>query len=62
MVRVLVGEYCKGKPDALTPDVRQGNQLYDSTVDDVANPSIFVTYNDAQVCGIMPKEPCIRVL
>ncbi len=35
--------------DALTPAVRHGNQLYDSTVDDVQNPSIYVTYNDSQV-------------
>jgi len=48
LVRVVVGEFCKGKKDALTPAVRRGNQLYDSTVDDVDNPSIFVTYNDSQ--------------
>jgi hypothetical protein len=35
--------------DALTPAVRHGNQLYDSTVDDVENPSIYVTYHDSQV-------------
>jgi len=53
--RVVVGEYCVGKRDALTPDVRDGqkNILYDSTVglstdDDMANPSIYVTYHDAQ--------------
>ena len=48
--RVVVGEYCKGKRDALVPDVRNPvtNELYDSTVDDVDNPSIFVTYHDAQ--------------
>ena len=48
--RVIVGDYCKGKEDALTPDVRdQSTQsLYDSTVDNVENPSVFVTYHDAQ--------------
>ena len=35
--------------DALTPAVRYENQLYDSTVDDVQRPSIYATYNDAQV-------------
>ena len=47
-VRVAVGEYCKGVKDALTPDVRDGLNLYDTTVNDVKNPSIYVTYHDAQ--------------
>ena len=47
-VRVTVGEYCKGVKDALTPDVRDGLNLYDSTVNNVDNPSIYVTYHDAQ--------------
>jgi len=53
--RVVVGEYCVGKMDALTPDLRdsQKNILYDSTVgllglDTMASPSIYVTYHDAQ--------------
>ena len=48
LVRVVVGEYCRGKRDQLVPDVRSGSQLYDTTVDNMGNPSIFVTYNDAQ--------------
>ena len=49
--RVVVGEYCNGRRDALTPDIRdvKTQSLYDSTVDRVSNPSIFVTYHDAQV-------------
>ena len=52
--RVVVGEYCKGVENALTPPVRSGTQLFDSTVgllgsDTMASPSIYVTYNDAQV-------------
>ena len=46
--RVLVGEYCLGRKDQPTPDVRQGTELFDSTVDDVNKPEIFVTYHDAQ--------------
>ncbi|CAB9498601.1 polymerase 14 [Seminavis robusta] len=53
--RVVVGEYCKGVMDALTPSVRDSatNILYDCTVgllpnDTMANPSIYVTYHDAQ--------------
>lgn len=48
LVRVVVGEYCMGVRDALTPEVRTGHLLYDSTVNDMHNPSIFVTYHDAQ--------------
>ena len=53
--RVVVGEYCVGQQDALTPSVRdaKSQSLYDSTVgllhyDTMANPSIYVTYHDAQ--------------
>jgi len=45
---VIVGEYCKGVRDATVPAARHGNCLFDTTVDDMANPSIYVTYNDAQ--------------
>jgi len=53
--RVTVGEYCPGVTNALTPDIRdaQTQTLYDSTVgllqgDSMSNPSIYVTYHDAQ--------------
>lgn len=53
--RVVVGEYCRGMANALTPDVRdaKNNILHDSTVglltgDSMASPSIYVTYHDAQ--------------
>ena len=53
--RVVVGEYAVGKKDALIPDIRDAstNTLYDSTVgllanDTMVNPSIYVTYHDAQ--------------
>ena len=47
---VVVGEFCRGKKDARTPDLRDAtkNILYDSTVDTLSNPSIYVTYHDAQ--------------
>ena len=48
LCRVTTGEFCKGHNGALTPDVRTGHHLYDSTVNDTKNPSIFVTYHDAQ--------------
>ena len=48
--RAAVGEYCRGKMDQLAPDVRDARThlLYDSTVDNPRDPSIFVTYHDAQ--------------
>jgi len=54
LCRVLVGDYCRGKQDATTPDPRPGStvDLYDSTVDSVHDPKIFVTYHDAQVPGV----------
>lgn len=48
--RVVLGEYCVGRRNALTPDLRDiaTQSLYDSTVDNVDKPSTFVTYHDAQ--------------
>ena len=45
---VIIGEYCKGVKDAAAPAARVGTQLFDTTVDDVFDPSIFVTYHDSQ--------------
>jgi hypothetical protein len=46
--RVLVGEYCLGREDQPTPDVRSGTERYDSTVNILEAPTIFVTYHDSQ--------------
>lgn len=49
--RVAVGEYCRVRIDAVTPDLRDPatQSLYDSTVNNnMTNPGIFVTYHDAQ--------------
>jgi len=52
LCRVVVGEYCLGVQDALAPPVRgkarDGPVLFDSTVDKLLDPSIFVTYHDSQ--------------
>lgn len=47
---VVVGEFCRGKTNARTPDLRDAakNILYDSTVDNPSRPSLYVTYHDAQ--------------
>jgi len=49
--RVTIGQCCRGKKDALTPDIRKGHTLYDTTTDDPGsnnNPAIYVTYHDSQ--------------
>ena len=48
LARVLVGECCKGKKCAMVPDSRQGYELYDTTVDNMQDRTMFVTYHDAQ--------------
>ena len=53
LVRVCVGEYCRGVSDMLAPPARSGTVLFDSTVgllggDTLADPSIYVTYHDSQ--------------
>lgn len=50
LCRVAVGDWCKGKKGQLTPDPKPNSalELFDSTVDNVSNPSIFVVYHDAQ--------------
>ena len=50
LCRVLVGEYIGVKYgyDKVVPPVRQGNVLFDSTVDDGFKPEIYVTYHDSQ--------------
>ena len=50
LCRVVVGDWCRGKDGQLTPDAKPGNELelFDSTVDNVNNPSLWVVYHDAQ--------------
>jgi hypothetical protein len=50
LCRVAVGDWSAGRHGILTPDPKPHNplELFDSTVDNVDNPSIFVIYHDAQ--------------
>ena len=50
MCRVAVGDWCQGAEGMLTPGPKPNNSLemFDSTVDDVASPSVFVVYHDSQ--------------
>ena len=49
-VRLAVGNWSQGVRGALTPAVRDeaNNVLYDSTVDNVDDPSFWCTYHGAQ--------------
>ncbi|NXJ12328.1 PAR12 polymerase, partial [Odontophorus gujanensis] len=51
MARVLVGEYAQGKVDYVRPPAKSvdGFQFYDSCVDNVADPSVFVVFEKNQV-------------
>lgn len=49
--RVLAGEHTQGKSSLFRPPPKDGQdtRLYDSCVDNVCNPSIFVIFNKHQV-------------
>ena len=51
LARVLVGKYCRGKAGMIVPPPKDPSRpeiLYESVVDNPANPSIFVVFSDAQ--------------
>ncbi|XP_062972727.1 protein mono-ADP-ribosyltransferase PARP14-like isoform X2 [Elgaria multicarinata webbii] len=50
VARVLTGEYCVGRQGQITPPPKNvgGFDLYDSVTDNMANPSMFVIFYDAQ--------------
>ncbi|XP_020782152.2 protein mono-ADP-ribosyltransferase PARP12-like isoform X2 [Boleophthalmus pectinirostris] len=49
--RVLIGEYTRGSSEYRRPPSKDGSNvnLYDSCVDDVMNPSIFVVFEKQQI-------------
>ena len=52
MARVLVGEYCVGKPDFVRPPpknpAKPHGELYDSCVNKMQNPAIYVIFDNDQ--------------
>ena len=48
--RLVIGEYCLGTNGQLRPNIRQGDLPFDSFVNNISNPSIFVATDDAQAC------------
>ena len=48
LTNVLTGEYHLEKQGMTAPPVKHGQVLYDSLVDNVNNPTIFVIFHGAQ--------------
>ena len=51
LTKVLVGDYTQGRQGLITPPAKDPNDptdLYDSVVDSVQNPQIFVVFYDWQ--------------
>ena len=49
--KVLTGEFCMGKSGMRVPPPKSGgaaHALYDSVVNNVAGPSMFIIFNDTQ--------------
>lgn len=67
MVRILVGRSCQGSADMRVPpriNNDERNKRYDSTVDNLNNPYIYVIYEPAQAyteCIITYKKDKQRV-
>lgn len=45
-VRAAVGEYTIGTSDMIVPRRKTENEAYDSTVDNVTTPTVFVLFNE----------------
>lgn len=51
LTSVLVGEYTAGQGNMITPPAKNPNNptiTYDTVVENVSNPSIFVVFHDTQ--------------
>uniref|UniRef100_H2ZC15 Poly [ADP-ribose] polymerase n=1 Tax=Ciona savignyi TaxID=51511 RepID=H2ZC15_CIOSA len=51
LANVITGDFCQGNQYMKAPDVKPGSngRLYDSAVDSLSNPSIFIAFRDANV-------------
>ena len=45
---VMTGDYVIGNSNMRVPPAKNGLVLYDTLVDNMSNPSMFVTFNDSQ--------------
>ena len=48
LARVLTGEYTLGNSKLIVPPVKSDQKLYDSVVDKMTSPNMFVVFYDAQ--------------
>lgn len=51
LARVLVGEYSRGRKGSIIPAAKNASNStdrFDSSTDDVKQPSIFIIFHDAQ--------------
>ena len=48
LCKVLVGQYARGQSSYKRPPAKAGHALYDSCVNDVTNPSVYVIFDIAQ--------------
>uniref|UniRef100_A0A6F9DML3 Poly [ADP-ribose] polymerase n=1 Tax=Phallusia mammillata TaxID=59560 RepID=A0A6F9DML3_9ASCI len=53
LANVITGDYCKGNPSLMAPPAKvasgNANKVYDSVVNDMSSPSIFVVFKDSSV-------------
>ena len=45
---VLTGDYTAGNSSMRVPPAKKGAILYDTLVDNITNPQMFITFNDSQ--------------
>ena len=51
-VRVVVGDYCQGKENIKTTPEKPNGDYYDSVVDSMTDPQMFVVFDD---CAVYPE-------
>ena len=51
-VRVVVGDYCQGKENIKTTPEKPNGDYYDSVVDSMTDPQMFVVFDD---CSVYPE-------
>ena len=52
LAEVITGEYCQGHQNLIVAPTKPGGSItdiYDSVVDNVSNPSMYVVFKDASV-------------
>ena len=45
-VRAITGDFCSGKKEMIEPPYKNKDEQYDSVVDNVSDPTVFVVFDD----------------